>query len=497
MTLVPIAVFWLLVFIGMRYRSSLHLYLLFATMSLGSFAVIPTNLSAGLTITGPPVVVCFMLLNSLLRKNSIQAYLGAAIDFRMLGFLFAYLVVAIAVTYFAPRFFHNVVDVVPMKLKTVGLMGADRLQPTKQNVSQLLYLGISVSAVFMFSRMFDSVRGRERILGAFRFGAGFAVLTGWLDLASTKLPIEPLLDLFRTGGYALMTDNFVGGYKRAVGLMPEASAFGAICLFYLCFLYFSRFSLVRCGTAAIACYYFLMANLVGLLATSISSSAYLGLGVFAGMASLEWLYRKFFIARSSVLKTGLNLELMACVGFSALLVVVVATMPAIREELVVRLDRLIFSKSESISYEERSMWSEVSFNSLFQTYGIGCGLGGTRASNKVISIFSNTGVLGGLLYYVFVVQCLLRRPRGNRCDINLVHAVRWSFLPIFAVEFLVGTTPDMGLQSAWMFGMASAVSFESYNHNLDRQSEGSEVIPGIARLSEMSERNGGIDVLYR
>jgi hypothetical protein len=485
MTLIPIAFFWLLILAGIRRGSSIDLHLMFATMSLGCFAVVPTELSAGMTLTGPPVIASFMLMKSFLRKNSIRAYLAAAFDIRKLGLLFAFLVVAGTVTFFAPRFFLNDVDVIPMKLKTVGMMGADRLQPTKQNISQLLYVAISVSAVFMFSRMLDTAKKREQAINAFQFGAGVAVVTGWLDFASSFIPITPLLDLFRTGSYSLMTDNYVGGYKRVVGLMPEASAFGAICLFFLCFLYFSRFSSDgKTGRSSLMYKQFLAVNLSFLLVASMSSSAYLGLAVFVTVATLEWFYRNFFLPKSSILRQGLKWEMMACLSVVGIATLTLVALTEVREELFVRLDRLIFSKSDSLSYEERSMWNEVSLNCLFQTSGIGCGLGGSRASNRVVSVFSNAGVLGGLLFYGFLVQCLFRRAGAIASNINVMHAIRWSFLPIFTLEFLVGTTPDMGLSNAWMFGMASAVGLEPFNRALSH-----EAVHTAQPQSELSRQN--------
>ena len=66
------------------------------------------------------------------------------------------------------------------------------------------------------------------------------VFTGALDLASHYLPLQPVLEVFRTATYALLTDVAILDAKRVVGLMPEASSFGGLALAFLASLYFFR-----------------------------------------------------------------------------------------------------------------------------------------------------------------------------------------------------------------------------------------------------------------
>lgn len=458
MNLIPIAIFWALLLVGMAQRDNrLHLKILFCTMAMGSFAVIPINLSGGMTLTGPPVTAGAMMFKSLFRMGAVDDYLNSAVQMNILGLLSLFWVVACAVTFIAPRYFLNDVEIVPMKLKIVGNMGSDLLTPTKQNLSQALYITISVMSVFMFTSLFRSAKSRHDALEAFKFGASATVVTGVLDAASSYLPIAPFLEMFRTGGYAMMTDKVVNGYKRVVGLMPEAAAFGSICLFFLCFLYFSRFLLIRESPRTKAYYYFLMVALAAMLVLSMSSSAYVALGVLGGVAVLEWWSRRFFVRSNSFLKNGLRREFLCCAIGVGVVVFAFAAIPPLQNELLERVDRLILSKSDSQSFEERSMWNTVSLQSLWDTSGIGCGLGGTRSSNRCIAIFSNTGIAGGILFYGFVCQVLMRSPGRRPVEACVVHAVRWSFLPIFTLNFLVGTTPDFGLANAWMFAMVTGI----------------------------------------
>ena len=434
MTLIPIAIFWVILLIGMaRANNKVLLYMLFATMAMKSFAVIPTNVSGGLTLTGPPVVASFIFFKSLFRKRAIGEYLSSAAQPQMLGLLTLFWVVACAVTFFAPRYFLNEVEIIPMKQEVGVSIPIDKLAPTRQNISQMLYITISVITVFVFSVMVRNQASCREMLKGFRFGASATVLTGGLDFLSTFLPIKPLLELFRNGGYAMMTDKVINGHKRVVGLMTEASAFGGVCLFFLCFMYFSRHIQTFESKRSKIYYYSVMSALAMMLILSMSSSAYFGLAIFSGMCVLEWIARRFFIDPKSPLKAGLQKEFIVGVSLACCVILTIVVIPPIRQELFASVDTLILQKSGSESFEERNTWTRVSFQSLIDTHGIGCGLGSTRASNRTVAIFSNTGLLGGLLFYAFVLQSLVRRPRKGTLGVGLMHGVRWAFPATFRI----------------------------------------------------------------
>ena len=81
---------------------------------------------------------------------------------------------------------------------------------------------------------------RQHALRALAFGGAVAVATGIVDLVTALLGAGPGLAPFRTASYALHVAHAIHGTKRVVGLMPEAAAFGLLCLGYLSLLYFFR-----------------------------------------------------------------------------------------------------------------------------------------------------------------------------------------------------------------------------------------------------------------
>jgi hypothetical protein len=65
---------------------------------------------------------------------------------------------------------------------------------------------------------------------------------------------------------------------------------------------------------------------------------------------------------------------------------------------------MVLKKTESSSFDERSMWTIVSLRALIDTFGIGVGLGGTRASNSLVAVASNVGLVGVFLYIGIICQ---------------------------------------------------------------------------------------------
>ena len=115
------------------------------------------------------------------------------------------------------------------------------------------------------------------------------------------------------------------------------------------------------------------------------------------------------------------------------------------------------------------MWTATSWHALVDSYGVGVGVGSTRASSSVVGVTSSTGFLGALLFYGFVAQTMTRRAKPRDPEGALVlSAVRWSFLPPFAISLMIGISADFGPMLAFLFGLSAAVAFSSATERCDR-----------------------------
>ena len=457
MEAIPIAVFWVIVVWTLFQEKQVLLYLLFASMSFGSFAAIPTEVTGGLTLTPTPLVAMALIARELGSMRGLATAVQSALKPSGLFLLFLFWAVAGFATAFMPRLFAGVVQVVPVRFG--DLADSVLLVPTVQNISQFVYVSISVLSVFAFASLLRAETMRRHALVALCFGAAMAVFTGFLDYLSQSTGLESLLEVFRTASYALLIEDEVLGGKRVVGLMPEASAFGTLSLSFLVSLYFFRRAMPA-GLLRDRGVPVLMALLLLLIWLSTSSAAYLGLGLFGAAAAAEWCWRVIAAGRNPYLRRGVSSEFWLGAAAAGVLVLAVLVVPKVFNPMVEMFDAMVLQKSNSSSFEERGMWTRVSLNSLFATHGLGVGLGGTRASNFAVALASNTGVLGAAFYFLFVAQTvLMRRARqGDAKGQAILSAVRWSYLPPFFTSLTIGTTPDFGLYNAFLYGMAAAVA---------------------------------------
>ncbi|WP_421698346.1 hypothetical protein [Ancylobacter sp.] len=450
-----LAGFWALAVWGLFSRRQLLLWLFFAMLPFGMFAVIPTQLTGGLSILAAPVAgALFALRQFLLRRHGIADLLTLAL--RGPGILLTlFWTVALLVTLFAPRLLAGQVAVVPM---AEAFLGIALLRPTLQNVSQIGYLTLSVLLVFAFARFFSIPRHQGLILRGLMVSAVVTIVTGALSYLSATIPLDPVLAPFKTAGYALLDKVSIGdGVPRITGLMPEASAYGALALSLLACLYFLR-GIVDDRTQSLRLNALIIALAV-LVVASTSSAGYVGLGVLALLIGLDWFTRAFRINRPRFSQSGVREDFflaLAIIGFAAAAVMIT---PGVFEPVMERLDEVVFSKTQTDSYVERSTWTTRSLQAGLDSYLIGVGLGSTRASNFAVVLFASTGLAGFILYFGFVARLLLSPgPRGEPQLHGLSSALKWSFFPAFAVSLLIGTTPDFGAFEALRFGALIALT---------------------------------------
>lgn len=457
MQAIPIVVFWAIVVWSFFQGKQVLLYVLFASMSFGSFAAIPTEVTGGLTLTPTPLVAMVLIARELGSMRGLATAVDSAFKPSGLFLLFLFWIVAGITTAFMPRLFAGNVQVVPVRFG--DLADSVLLTPTTQNISQFVYISISVLSVFAFASLLRSEAMRRHALTALCFGAAVAVFTGFLDYISQSTGLESVLEVFRTASYALLIEDEILGAKRVVGLMPEASVFGTLSLSFLVSLYFFRRAMPA-GLLRDRGVPVLMALLLLLIWLSTSSAAYLGLGLFGAAAAGEWCWRVIAAGRNPYLRRGISSEFWLGVAALGMLVLAVLIVPNLFNPMVEMIDAMVLQKSNSSSFEERGMWTRVSLNSLFATYGLGVGLGGTRASNFAVALASNTGVFGATFYFLFVAQSVLfRRARpGDAKGQALLSAIRWSYLPPFFTSLTIGTTPDFGLHNAFLYGLAAALA---------------------------------------
>lgn len=458
MTMAPIIVFWALAGTCLLRRGAGLFTLLFASMSFGAFACVPVGLAGGLTLTPTPVVMVLLISRAMLSRQGPAGMLALAIQPARMLLLLLYWLVATLTTLFMPRLLEGAVMVVPVR----GILDTtSALRPSMQNLSQWLYVSISVAGAFAMAHLLESHARRQQALQALCIGGAVAVLTGLADYASSFLPLDGLLSPLRTASYALLTDVEVLGGKRVVGLMPEASAYGGLCLGLMAALYAYRPLIADYRWREILCP--LLIGLLGLCTwVSTSSGAMVGLAILLLVCTLDTLRR--MLASPSRSPFGpppgtrgsgqLLLIGLVIAGICALAMLD----PRVFDPIAATIDRMVLQKASSSSYEERGMWRAVAISALEASHGAGIGLGSTRTSSGVVAVFAGSGVLGGILFYGFVLQTALRTaPRRQAWRNAFYIAFRISLIPPFAISLMVGDA-DFGALMAFALGLTTAVA---------------------------------------
>jgi hypothetical protein len=453
--IVVVLIFWAIAAIACVRGTAALVSVLMVSLSFGSFAVISPSVTAGLTLTPAPMLALILIGRVFVSLSGLNYLASLILKPSRMTLLLIFWVYATLATYFLPRFFYRQADIIPVRFE--GVTTITLLEPTTQNISQLAYLSISIFAVLALACHFRDPDNRLKGTRALLYGAYAAIITGLLDFIAMYVPIGAFLEPFRTATYALLTDVEMFGGKRVVGLMPEASAYGSTCLALLSALYFFRHLLADTPARAFSVF----AGLVGLLALtwlSTSSAAIVGLAILMMTAGANWVWRGVTASGGQFLNRSLAFEFWVVALTISLIAVATLIDLSIWNPVIEMLDDLIFSKSGSSSYEERNLWTSTSLNALYQTYGLGVGVGSTRTSNAIVAIFSNVGIFGGLLFFLFVICALIKSSGDGGVNDATAHAARWAYIAPFSAAALVGGSPDFGILNAWLFALAIAAT---------------------------------------
>ena len=107
------------------------------------------------------------------------------------------------------------------------------------------------------------------------------------------------------------------------------------------------------------------------------------------------------------------------------------------------VESTLVNKLESPSGIERSSWNAHAWANFLDTYGLGVGLGGARASSFILVLLSNIGVVGTLLFAGFVVEVLRPKPALQRSPTS--EAARHAVVASLIAAAISCPVYDMGL----------------------------------------------------
>ena len=362
-------------------------------------------------------------------------------------FLFA---LAAIVTYFAAvTLFQGEVFVMPGSAK-FRLSQMQPFAPVRQNINQFFYLFVNTATILVLATVIavsDFERISRVIDKAILTAIGFAVAICAWQMANFYAGL-PFPDSFFHSDATTEASGqrLPSGILRTNGPFPEPSAAGRF--FAAAILYCWQRFRFRLDPLSIIMTFACLA----ILGLTTSTTAYFGIALFFAV-----MIRDFVFGMSGVVPMRLRLN----VGFLVSMVISAAAVFAIFVFIAANLEVIseiitgtVLEKSQSNSFEQRSGADLLALDILRTTWGLGVGLGSHRPNSYLMALLSNTGVIGTLLFAVFVF--LLVRPQirrhasgaSARLARERIVPLQWMLLGTFVTLSFSG--PDPHQPQPWL-----------------------------------------------
>ena len=371
-------------------QGKLIVYLFCGSTLLGSSAAIFIGYN---NISPDHLLILFVFL-SVYSVSEFRYASYAALKYPRSGFwLLSFGVFAILSAYFFPILFAGSTGIVPLGASQyASTTGTVPLGRVSSNLTQSIYLIGDIACFAAISGICSSPRGAAVVTnGVYIFIVGNLVFA-MLDVGTYFSGTKHLLDWLRNTRYQMHENETVAGLKRIVGLYPEASAFAGE-------------SLGAYGFAAMMWLLSRKRTHLGLLAVatgvaivlSTSSSGILG---FLGVSMVLFWVAIWLAFRQSHLKAAVTVLVAPLV----LGLTVVGLMLDKQISYVVQnyINITLLAKYQTDSAIERLMWNKAALQNFIDTLGVGVGFGTIRTSNLLLALLGNVGIVGTIMYCVFL-----------------------------------------------------------------------------------------------
>lgn len=428
------------------------LWLFVSLVPFGAAAAFNLPAVGGATIGPTELTIVAMLAITALAPGGPDRMLGTLRPGQPGFWLLLVIVYSVLASAFLPRVFEGQTDIFSLSrsVNTDGIISIP-LRPSSGNITQTFYLLLSAAAFLALATLYRMRPDEKAVVRALTVATTVHFVLGWLDVITMATGTETLMEPIRTANYDIAMYASMGGMKRMVGGMPEASAYGAIALvlmgFWLHYWIVSERS--RLTTLMTV-----MVTISVLRATS--SGAYVALVVLLALYGSGWLVHA---ARTRALKRRVAALLVCGLVAAWLLAIGITAGYHLNPWLNDFLDQSLFTKLESESGVERMSWNVQALRNFADTWGIGAGLGSVRASNWFVACLGSIGVIGTAFYLAFLGS-LARAPHGtgNATRDHVIGGLKVACLAQVIVALPTAPTPNLGSIFFILAGLIAGLS---------------------------------------
>lgn len=325
-----------------------------------------------------------------------------------------------------------------------------RLGPGSTNLTQSAYAIAAVMAYIGVRSLLVNAERLRRFGEAILVVAAVNVATVVVNLAETYLGLPSVLTLVKNANYAIISGAKVQGVGRISGTFSETAAWASFTLPLVASTFVLWTHGYRRRISGLLCLALVLAMLL-----STSTTAYAGVLVLSAALAVAMTWNH--LIRGQALRFGW-LSALALVVVVVLCIVGIVK-PSFYPHLYDFFQLTLWRKLETSSGEERMAWNLQALSNVADTWGLGVGLGSSRASSFPIVLLSNTGVIGFSLYALFVLHTLLTPIRGgDPTSATIVRAARWAMGGALIATSMSATVFDIGLQMYAYAAAAGAVA---------------------------------------
>jgi len=449
----PAILLWVLIAYGAVSRGPSIIYLFSISTIFGDLTLLPLSFTGGFNLPAQTVCAVVLITKTILPLRGRNAFMNMALDMRRLGILSIFSIYAILTAFLLPRLFAG--DVMVYSLNAAG--SESPLHPTSANFSQPVYLMISVLMLFSFAIRAKDHEFLKTYIRSILVAAVLLAVSGVMDLALNDVGLSALLAPVHNGGYNLLAGATIAGQTRVTGFMSEASVFGEACCCTLSFLMFNfSYFEQRMRVAVVLPLIFILFTLTFL---STSSTGYVGLIAILSIQALRSVMAFLFVGERHRISVR---RLAILIGASLLVVgVSVSVYQSQLAHYQQLLNAVLFQKTASDSYIERTSWTAAGMAAFLATHGIGVGIGSVRTSNWFVNILASTGVIGVGLIILLVLSIIWpSQKRISNENQRLTSGLKWCLIPVAVMISLSGTTPDPGVWITTILGLLYALKSE-------------------------------------
>ncbi|MBB3344864.1 hypothetical protein [Luteimonas sp. RC10] len=277
-------------------------------------------------------------------------------------------------------------------------------------------------------------------------GAILVLLFGAWRLASLLSGIYfPSEILYSSGIKAENVDQTINGIYRVSSTFTEVSYLGVYLVSALA--YFLRYAYATKSLMSLL----ISAAITLLIAITTSSTAYLSAAVLIACFLA-------FVVVKEIGKGRLSKRTLATLSLSLLAAFIMVLY--FSDNTIVRsvVDLSITTKASSGSATHRGAADIRALQIVYETFGLGVGLGANRPSSLITSIVSNLGIIGLTLFLTFVYQILKvtarvanALPASESSHRAVLLAARWGFF--FCFVSMAIAVPDLSFPIFWLWAI--------------------------------------------